>query len=447
MPNLTGLFGDQGFPDTRKPEADLYGKLGILSPTDQATQMQQMDYLRQQQAIQQQQLALQQQGQKIQQAQLGTGYGFPVLTALGGNTPQRQPAFGISQQQQGPDVHSIARMVLAKHGQDPKGLNDAGVELINLGTQQNNGDLLKIGAQMRAYAREQLFKEGKDEAEIDSKNVDMKTKLAEEGRKSAQAGNPGKIEDFRTSNGDIKSIRQRFNSQGGYIGDETMGQGPVKQTNTNIDETGLTNTQFGKQIEEFTALRTNAEQASDNIKRIDALLAQGAGQGWAGRGVTFMNNLRGTLAQMDFSGSTWSASAQAALDSKRKDFVKWAHLTNMKDSDFVDLVSSLAKTYNPTGTITEKDITRAADAVGAGLSDVGSVRQVLQEAKMRMFRSVDTSFKNKAGKVKDMVGADYQDWRGRVGAPFFVSTPEEARKLPPGAKFVTPDGEELSNGK
>jgi hypothetical protein len=129
-----------------------------------------------------------------------------------------------------------------------------------------------------------------------------------------------------------------------------------------------TATQRGEEYKEFQKLLVNSKSAVKSMRDITENLEQGAAQGWAANMVTLVDNAAGTLSQMA-PGSRLDASATAALESNSKNFQDWATKTGVNESIWNDLVSNLAKTYNPTGTITEKDITRAAKTVGQNISN------------------------------------------------------------------------------
>lgn len=459
--NNPNLYDDD-MADVKKPAASLFRELGIQTPGErQAAAMEQQQLM---QALQQRQQQAQQQ-MAIQRAQMAGGYNFSALTAMGGNTPQTPPGGGFLGMKQPPqqgapqmgrmqggqgqdDAGNILTQALQQNpGNRGRALKQAGYKLLQVAVQRGDGNLQSIASNMLMKGQQFDQSDAKESAQTEDLQSQTQTRNQKAGLELAQAGNPGTPFQTTAENGDEVTKRDIKNQLGQVVGSKVEGRGPKKITQTNLDG-GLNTAGISKNVDEFGKLVTNSDTTVVGMRRISQLLQQGAGQGWAAKGVGFVNNVKG-LAQQIGSGASLSSGAEDKLSElKKQDFQKWATQTSIASSDWSDLVSSLAKTYNPTGTITEKDITRAAEAVGAGMTNVGSVQAVLKEAENRVYKNVDSNFRNAIPEVQKYTKGQYENFNGRFGhkAPVFVKTPDEARKVPKGTPFVNEQGEEFSNG-
>lgn len=457
--NNPNLYGDD-MADVKKPAASLFRELGIETPQEkQAAQMEQQQLM---QALQQrQQMAMQQMA--IQKAQMAGGFNFPALTAMGANTPQTPPGGGFLGLKQAPQPGVPGQMGgMQEQSDDPsqilsaalqanptnrgRALKQAGYQLLQLAIKKGDGNMQSIASNMLMKGQQFDQDDSKEQAQTEDFKSQTQTRNQKAGLELAQAGNPGTPFQTTDAQGNEVTKRDTKNALGQVVGERIEGRGPKKITQTNIDG-GLNSAGVSKNVDEFGKLLQNSDSTVVGMRRISQLLDQGAGQGWAAKGVGFVNNIKG-LAEQIGSGATLSAGAEQALANKKGDFQAWATKTAISQADWSDLVSSLAKTYNPTGTITEKDITRAAEAVGAGLTNVSSVKAVLKEGENRVYKNVDATYRNSNNTVQGFVKGQYEGFNGRFGhkAPVFVKTPDEARKVPKGTPFINEQGEEFSNG-
>jgi hypothetical protein len=147
---------------------------------------------------------------------------------------------------------------------------------------------------------------------------------------------------------------------------------------------------------------------------IASSMEKGAKVGWAGGAVTLLDNAIGTLEQLAPNSKLTSGATQrlASFDSK---FEEIAAKTGIAKSQIVDLTSSLAKTYNPTGTITEKDITRAADTVAGNASSPKTIAAVLRDAAKRTVRYVDTNYEYMDDAAKEASQNQYGHFKSKWG--------------------------------
>lgn len=410
--------------DTKKAAPGLFAELGIYSPSEKAQMQMEQNQAMQAQFLLQQQLAAQAQQAQIHSANakssVPTGYNFSTFLGMGGmqnlNQADRLAAQAQGMARQVPNAFSqsqpqapygasdkagispeqIVTQALQQYPNDkPTALRVAGKQLATLGQARNDPYLQNIGANLLNKA-----------VEADKEVADLKAKNAE-ARKAQISANkeagPGSAETYRTSNGDITTYRKKYDAEGNYIGDEIKGSGPNKQVTSND---GLTDTQVGANVDKFASLVTNTDATISAMRDIRTNLSKGSAQGWTAAGVGFMNNVKGTLEQLASTG-TYSAGAQEALSKFAPTFQEWADKTGVNDSIWNDLVSNLAKTYNPTGTITEKDITRAAKTVGQNVSNPQTVAKILEDAERRSRQFVDKTYKYSTRKVQDLTKEQY----------------------------------------
>lgn len=411
MPLTPGLLGAAAppdeTPDTKKGAPDLFRELGIFSPSEKqqmAIQQQQAQFLIQQQQDQQRRQ------QALQAAQVGTGLGFPVFTAMGGlNRGPKMPGAPSEQQfDQGADEPSrIVSSELANSPNDRAGaLGRAGMKMMQLGSQKGDPTLQRIGSNLIMKAQEEAQKQQKAQAE-----------QADADRKAAQAGNPGDTYTKRDAAGNIITSRQIKDKLGGYIGDEQLGKGPNKQINQAIDDP-RTQSQQGDDFKEFRLAAENSDATISKIRTIKQGLKQGAAQGWAASGVKFVDNIVGSLGQFYSTAKLNEKATQELASQNGSTFQSWASRTGINSAVWSDLVSSLAKTYNPTGTITEKDITRAAEVVGRNLSNPATVVNVLDEVSKQTASGVERKYKYLSPRAqedaKSMLGTFRTTYRGKV---------------------------------
>lgn len=400
---MNGMVGPDDTPDTKKSAGDLFQELGIFSPSEKLQNAQ-----RQQLAIQmyQQQQDQARRQQAIQAAQIGTGFGFPVFTAMGGMNQSRPPQMQNPQGGDSFDPGSVISQELAASPDDRAGaMKRAGMKLMQIGSQKGDSTLQRIASNLIIKSQQEGVVQQKAMAE-----------KAESDRKAAQAGNPGDTYTYRKPNGDIVTGRQNKNALGGFTGDEVLGEGPNKQITTTVDDP-RTQTQKGEEYLSFQKLLTNTRGAVDSMRDIATNLEQGAAQGWAAKGVTLMDNVVGTLQQYR-PDATYTAKAQAAIADLKSSgtFDKWAQKTGVNQATWNDLVSNLAKTYNPTGTITEKDIDRAAKAVGANFSNPKTVAAVLRDAERRALRTVSNTYEDMGDDARSASQPQMDRFMGKYGA-------------------------------
>jgi hypothetical protein len=442
MPNYTGLMNGAApqseFPESRKPAADIFTQFGIFTPSEkQAQAAQQQMYMR----MLQQQQQMEQQKMAMAKAQMGTGYGFPMLTAMGGTRKPKEPKgmLGGGYQDQGSDEPSrILQDAIAEAGDEIEGAKMGGVRMLQLAKSKNDPDLAKIAINVITKARQMEMERAKDVTGIESTQETTKGNAQERRLKAAQAGNPGSPFDMRDPSGNLNTMRDFKDEEGRVVGTEKLGGGPVRQTNQTLDDP---RTAAGKN-EDYKEFRTYVENSDATVSKIRDIkkgLKSGAAQGWGASAVTLVDNLKGALGQ--FTGTaTLTSTAEAALKGKATEFDKWASKTNVNASLWGDVVSSLAKTYNPTGTITEKDIDRAAAVVGKNLSNPAAAIDVLDEVTKQTHASVDRKYRYLPPDAKS--ASDYQYKAYKNSTRDWVSSPPKSKaeydEIPAGTEYYNP---------
>lgn len=401
MPNFSGLLNNMdqtGFPEEKKPAADLFTTFGILSPSEKRAQAMQQQMvqglLQQQMAAQQQQLQM----QKMQTgASAGSGFGFPTALAMGA---ARRPESAQQPQGGGPqglqpggdiDAGSIFSQELQSTPDDEAGAaKRAGGKLLAVANARGDTDLAKIATNMINWSNSKAQEDAKSKASLASTQAGTAKTVQDTKLDSSKAGNPGDAFNVRAPNGDMVAMAMEKDANGKFIGYKVLGQGPNKQISQTIDDP-LTQTQKGEEYLQFQKLLGNSDTAILSMRDIADNMEKGAAQGWAGNGVTLMSNIVGTLEQFR-PDVQYTPRAMEELSSRSGSFKEWATKTGVNESIWNDLVSNLAKTYNPTGTITEKDITRAAKTVGQNFSSPATVAAILRDAERRSRRLVDKTY-------------------------------------------------------
>jgi hypothetical protein len=419
--NYNQLLNASSPGDTKKPGAGLFAELGIYSPTEKIEAKQAQQLLQQQIAAQQQQqqLALAQAKANVPQ-----GYGFSQFLGMGGLQNIQQAERGTRAAQgmlsgpqsaetpgvQGIDPRQIVLNALRASPDDKgKAFRVAAQQLAAIGQQNGDEQFMTAAANLMDKATEaDKEKAGVESTQATTEATKQKTILDK-----AQAGNPGKYQDRRDPNGNLMTDRDQFDENGKYLGTKTVSGGPVRQINQTIDDP-RTATQRGNEYQEFQKLLVNTDSTISAMHDITTNLAAGAAQGWAASAVTLVDNAVGTLAQLA-PGSRLDASATRALESNAQNFQAWANKTGVNESIWNDLVSNLAKTYNPTGTITEKDITRAAKTVGQNISNPKTVAAVLQDAERRSAAFVDKNYEYMGEDARVASDSQYRKFKDKFG--------------------------------
>jgi hypothetical protein len=167
--------------------------------------------------------------------------------------------------------------------------------------------------------------------------------------------------------------------------------------------------------------RVARDQAVSAIDRLDAkLAAPNADQavGWIGRGANIFNDVRAQVeAATRLKGGmtaaqevTTNPQINAALDNVFRDpgFVETAQRLGVQNAvlraNIVDLAYTIAKSKDPGGRMSDQDINRAAEIVGASLMDPNAARQVLGELKNSVIQDHDIWEQN-YGAVRGGAGA------------------------------------------
>lgn len=414
MPDYSGLLKETApnIDPAKKPGAGLFADSGIYSPSEKLQMQLQQQQAQQAQFLLQQQIMAQQQGMQLASANAKsnapTGYNFAPFLAMGGganlNTADKlatqargsgQPAQvpqidSSSADQAGIDPGSILSQALQQYPNDKStALRVAGKQIAGLGQQRGSSYLQNIGSNLLNEA----YKADKEKADLEEKKANTGNLQQEALDKQGKRGNPGTPFNIRDPQGNMVPMAPSYNPDGSFKGwDQIAPGGPNKIINQTIDDP-RTQTQKGEEYTGFQKLTTNTESTIYAMRDITENLKQGAAQGWAASTVGLLDNAAGTLAQLA-PNSSLNAKATQALAGQRGTFANWAQKTGVNDSIWNDLVSNLAKTYNPTGTITEKDITRAAKTVGQSYSNPKTVAAILEDAERRARRFVDVTYDN-----------------------------------------------------
>lgn len=429
MADISGLLGRMapniGDDDTQKAGAGLFAQLGIFSPSDKLRQQLQQQQAQQAQIALQQQLAAQAQQGQLAQANskagaANLGFNFSPFMAMGGlqnlqnagqlgaqgtkgvggNSPasMRTPSLesdnadagGISPEQ-------IVTNALQKYPDKGTALRVAGKQLAALGQSRNDPYLQNIAANLVSKAVDA----DKETSGIEATRQNTTKSKFDQNRE--RVGTPFQAHE---ANGNLTSQSQEFDAEGNYIGTKKYSTGPNKQITQTLDDP-RTQTQKGAEYGEFQKLLVNSDNTITSMRAIADNLQAGAAQGWAATGVSLIDNVVGTLSQFK-PDAKYTAKATQALSASKGDFAKWAQKTGVNASLWNDLVSNLAKTYNPTGTITEKDITRAAESVGKNFSNPATVAEVLREAEQRTRGFVDKSYKYMGDGAREASKSQYE---------------------------------------
>lgn len=451
--------------DTKKPGAGLFEEAGIWSPSEKIQRR-----LEQQQAMQaqfalQQQLAAQ--AQSMQLAQAGakanapTGFNFAPFMAMGGlqniqagdrianqatrasqpspsimSRPinmQGQPAGGLPtdvSDAAGISPEKIITEALQKYPTRSQAAKVAGAQLAALGQARNDPYLQNIGANLINKSAD--FE--KDEAEIENKKASTAKTKVDTTKAEGELNNPGNTFQGHSPDGDLVTMAPQFEN-GKFAGYKVVTKGPNKQITQTVDDP-RTGTQKGEEYQNFQKLLVNSEAALTSMQDIASGLEQGAGIGWAGKGVQLLDNAIGTMEQIAPNAKLSSKAVDELMSNDGK-FQEWAKKTGIEKSRISDLVSNLAKTYNPTGTITEKDIARAAEAVGGGLSNPKTMAAVLQDAGMRSARFVDQTYKYMGKDAADASKSQYEKFKGTWGGEY-PQTKAEYDALKDGTRYWNP---------
>lgn len=179
--------------------------------------------------------------------------------------------------------------------------------------------------------------------------------------------------------------------------------------------------------------RVARDQAVAAIDRLDQkLAAPNADQavGWIGRGANMFNDLRaqveaatrlkgGLTAEQEV---TTNPQVNAALDNvfRNPGFVETAQRLGVQNAvlraNIVDLAYTIAKSKDPGGRMSDQDINRAAEIVGASLMDPNAARQVLGELKSSVTQDHDIWEQN-FGAVRGGAGAAPRPQSAAPAAP------------------------------
>jgi hypothetical protein len=433
MPNFNysqGLLNAAGnYPgvESKKPAAGLFAEYGILSPSEK--RQQEMHAQLAQQAIMMQHAAQQQQMQLAlagAKANTPTGLGFSQFLAMGGannirNAEKMAGGMPAMQGMQGNAPGSMRTPPFNPNAPeaDPNGIawrvvNDAfqkfpdnramalkvaGTQLNALAQQRGDGDLASIAANLIQGAAKA------EQEQVDTESKKASTKKTEFETRQQRRGTP-----FHYYSPDGKQVTETpfYDEQGNYIGDREEGRGvPAQRIKTEQPEdTQELNKEFRTFVESKDAANSRMNEL---IKGLDS----GAAQGWGATIVNFMNNATGTLGQFVPNMDSGAMSALASLETTK--FKEWAKKTGVQTAVWRDLISIQAKSYNPTGTITEKDVRQAAESVGGSFSDPATVKAILQNARRLNVSDVDNKWRYLPDKQREQAGQQYNTFKGRWG--------------------------------
>lgn len=280
-------------------------------------------------------------------------------------------------------IKQFNQVAASNQGDLAKSLQEMGKSLIMQGDPR--------GIAMVQQGKEMQLKQDKAALDVTKTQADITNTQNETVRRNAGQ----KLGDTRQIIHGENQVQQEvvgFDSTSGAPIYKDVGDGPrsPKQTIQTIDDP-RTQSQKGKDLQDFRDQAINTEAAIKSMRTIKENLRNGAAQGWAGGIVNFLSNASGTLSQLA-PGASLDAGATRALNDKMGNFQEWAIKTGVNSAIWADLVSNLAKTYSPSGTITEKDINRAAEAVGASYSNPKAVAAVLDDVEKRSIESVDRAY-------------------------------------------------------
>jgi hypothetical protein len=317
---------------------------------------------------------------------------------------RKGPQAAAAPQEASADPSEILNRHLAANPDDVgKAYTQAGLELQKSGNPEHRS----IAANLITRGAEEVMNRRKDLADVEGKELDTDTKRN-------QLGNPGNVFQGRSPNGDLVSMAPQFDKKGVFTGYQVVTKGPSKETVQNIDDP-RTGTQQGEDYQKVVQLMVNTETAIESMRQLRKNMEKGAAQGWVAAGVGLVDNVVGSLDQL-VKGAVLDKSAETALSAQTPTFEKWAEKTGVNASIWADLVSSLAKTYNPTGTITEKDITRAAKVVGQNNSNPKTVAAILKDVESRSADFVNRTYKYSSQATRDAAQPQFETfWEYAAG--------------------------------
>lgn len=430
---MNGMVDPDQTPDTQKSAGDLFQELGIFSPSEKL-QMQQRQQLAQQLYAQQQDQVKRQQA--LQAAQLGTGFGFPVFTAMGGlNQQSRGPQ--MPQQPQGDsfDPGSLVAQELQATPDDRAGaLKRAGLKLMQVGSQKGDPTLQRIASNLIIKAQQESVKQQKAQIE-QTAAADVHAKA---GREEASAGNPDTPFEMNMPNGNKGKFAATKDANGKFAGYKFLGGGPdnVNQRVTQVPDDR-------KEYEEFRAYTESSDSLTRKLDQVSTNIKEGAAVGRGAKVVNVLNNAAGTLRQL-VPGSDFEDSGRKALNSAMPTFTQWAQKTGVNSSVYMGLVTLQAKLDSTTGTITENDINRAMSEMGASFSDPETVLKILQNRKDQVAADVDTKYRYLSSGTQALAKTQYDTFKRNTTTKFTEQNPAkptttaEYDKLPSGTWYYNP---------
>lgn len=430
---MAGPFDFDGYDPTdpseqqepyKRPAADQLSSFGILTDQQRAQMaMQQQNSLRMQQLAQQQkmlQLQQTQQNMSVGAAQLGTGFGFPVLQAMGGGNPQNTQLTSalnkIIQSRQAKSAGINADM--ASMGGGPSGDNDASkilneeiqnnpdtgsayikasARIAALGNKRGDSHLLDIATRMRLAGNQQQLSAGKITAETAKDNAQATNDTTTSELARAKAGNPGEAFGVNFENGDVGKMVQLKNQDGSFKSYQVINRG--KQAQYTVAELPGDRS---KDLRDYREYVGNIVQSSKSMDQIVQNMKQGGSIGWTGEAVEAVNNVVGSLKQLAPTANV-TQDAVKEVNKYSSDFDAWAKKTNINSSIMSDLTMQLAASYAKGGRISNVEIKHAHDTLGESIGDPSTLAAVLGSVKSRLLEGLSTKRDTlKIGSPKDL---------------------------------------------
>lgn len=422
---MAGMYGTMdpamgmmfaGMPQYRQPGADVFSQMGVMSPQQQMFQgvelqnmMEQQQFARQQQMLAMRNMAM---NMGAQAANVGTGFGGPLLQMMGG----MQPAFssgltnGINQlidlknrgfQNGAPigvmgslssdpnqfDPTALLAYARQKFPDDPAQANKwAGQQLIQAGQSSRNPTWEQAGVRLMDAGNALALSRGKTQADINKSNAQANESTARANELQAELSKPNPMGPFHDQQGNVGEGYSQYDVAKGAWNIKSTGWGkPIQYV------LPQTPGDISKDIGDFRERLSDTEDAIARIRQVRQGLANGAAQGWTADGVKLVNDLQGSIEQLA-PGSMLDSDGQKLLGTYKGDFNSWAQATGVNESTWADLTMALAKSYAKGGRISNQDIERAKESIGENYSDPRTVTAILNNVEQRTTGDVDRDY-------------------------------------------------------
>jgi len=242
----------------------------------------------------------------------------------------------------------------------------------------------------------------------------------------SQADNPkpGDFREERQMDGTVKYF-QRMRKDGIDIGEKEIGRGIYKSfTDNNNRNMDMTTAQRGDEAIKFRDTLKQTSMVNEMVDRLQGQLKDpNTKTGGAGTLVKTLDNALGSISQV------LGISGNASLDDSGKAWVAkelpsaWRSIvtkTGINQADYTNLVMTYAtvKAFGGSGgNLSEKDIKRAAEEVGAGITNKETASSILDEVRQKNHLMTDIAYRNILDPTaKGLVTGIYNDYKTRYSS-------------------------------